>query len=337
MNGKKYIKEHLAFLPINLCIFGLLSLFLLFLEVPIMAILLIFFIWFAPISSFMIMQYMREKQYLNELLDTCEKLDQKYLLPEIIKEPEYLEGRIYHSVLQQANKSMLERVTEYQNFQREYQEYIETWVHEIKTPIACIGLLVKNHSGMASRKIQLELQKLDNDVERVLYYAKSNYVNEDYIIVKFSLYDMVTDAVRRNAAALREFDFSVDVSGVKGDVYSDPKWIGFIMNQILSNTVQYRSQGQHNITMYSQKARHCTILFISDNGIGIEKKDQEKLFEKGFTGENGRKYRKSTGIGLYLCKKLCDRLGIGIVIQSELARGTTVQLIFPENEHTAIM
>lgn len=329
MKIKEYLLDNITFLILNLCAFSLIAAIMYVLSVQVLTIFILFFIWFTPLISYMIIQFFREKQFLDELNTFSQNLDKTYLLSEVITPPSYIQGKVYYQALKRANRSMLERVNEYTTEQKEYREYVETWVHEIKTPIASARLIIDNHKDDVTRAINIELSRIDDYVEQALYYAKSNTANSDYQIRKCDLSQLVKDAITRNSQNLIRKHFSIDISEAKGTIYSDSKWVSFILNQLISNALKYCRTDQRKLKIFTSHNKNCTIISIHDNGIGIPLQDQKKVFEKGFTGENGRHFGKSTGIGLYLCKKLCNHLGIDISLESSVGEGTTINLIFP--------
>jgi signal transduction histidine kinase len=259
-------------------------------------------------------------------------LDRKYLLSEIMKEPEYMEGKFLYNLLRQANKDMHEHVKNYRDMEIEYREYIETWVHEIKTPIASARLIIDNNPNEITKNIHYEIKKIEEYIEQVLYYSRSNNVSKDYIIKEVSLITLVKNVIKRNSRDLISRCISIDIEDVKGIVYSDMKWLEFILNQIIGNSIKYIKESKGKVRIYTVRNEYNIVLTIEDNGIGIIDKDINKVFEKGFTGENGRKFGKSTGIGLYLCKKLCDQLGLGLTLTSKVGDGTKVSIVFPLGE-----
>ena len=332
MKLKDFLRDRLALLTVNGCAFFFLAAVMLVLNVCFLVIFVTFFIWFAPLVSALALQFCREKRYLDQLTALSQNLDQAYLLSEVVQQPDYLEGKLYHQALRRANKSMLERVSAYQAAQREYREYVETWVHKIKTPIASAQLIIDNHKDPVTRQIGAELRRIDGYVEQALYYAKSSAANQDYQIHRCGLSQLVRDAITRNAPDLIRQGFSVDVSQAEGTVYSDPKWVGFILNQLISNALKYCREDGRTLTISAEESEHQTVLSVRDSGIGIPLQDQGRVFEKGFTGENGRRFGKSTGMGLYLCKKLCGSLGIGLSLTSVPGEGTTFRLTFPAGD-----
>lgn len=258
-----------------------------------------------------------------------DNLDKKYLLSEVIKKPEFIEGKAVYHLLKQGNKSMHEHVKKYRDMQIEYREYIETWVHEIKTPIASTRLIIENNKTQVTKSIEHEVKKIEDYIEQVLYYSRSNNVSKDYIIKELSLATVVRNAIKKNSRDFINKKISVDIEAVDGIVYSDVKWLQFILHQIIGNSIKYAREKKGKVKVYTIKNENNIILTVEDNGIGISNKDINRVFEKGFTGENGRKLSKSTGIGLYLCKKLCEQLGLGLTLTSKIEEGTKVSIIFP--------
>lgn len=336
MKIKDYFKERLPFLVINLCMFVSIIVLMVMLKVGSGIIFLVFIIWFGPLVVYMIMECVKYKQYYDEIEELLENLDKKYLLPEVIERPEFLEGQFLYDIIQICNKDMHEHINFYKNLELEYREYIETWVHEIKTPIASTRLIIENNSNTITNNINQEIKKIEEFIEQVLYYSRSNNVSKDYIIKEISLKTTVMNAVKRNSRDFINKKIILCLEEIEGTVYSDAKWVEFILNQILGNSIKYSKNNNAKITIYSVKNENNIVLNIEDNGIGIIDKDINKIFEKGFTGENGRKYGKSTGIGLYLCKKLCNKLGLGIELTSKENEGTKVSIIFPRGKNTSL-
>ncbi len=224
---------------------------------------------------------------------------------------------------------MHENVKYYRDIQLDYREYIETWVHEIKTPIASTKLIIENNQNEVTNKIDSQMDRIEGFVEQVLYYSRSNNVNKDYIIKPINIDNVVRNVIKRNYRDFIHKRIKLDIQDIDEIVYSDGKWVEFIINQIIGNSIKYSNNKEQMIRIYSIKKTNSVILTIEDNGVGIVTKDVNRVFEKGFTGENGRRFSKSTGMGLYLCEKLCSKLGMKISIDSEVNKGTRVTLIFP--------
>ena len=238
---------------------------------------------------------------------------------------------MYYQLLKLAGKSMLERIGEVERERGEYRTYIEQWVHEVKTPITALKLLCENNRSPFSREVLAELENIDRCAEQALYYARSEHTEKDYSIREMSLADVVHGAIADNKYLLRQCDMAITVDDLEIVVYADDKWVRFILNQIISNAVKYRSPEQPVLHIFTERSGDQVLLSIADNGIGIPESDLPRIFEKGFTGQNGRTIHSSTGIGLYLCKRLCDKLGIGLAASSS-GSGTTITLAFHIND-----
>lgn len=329
MKLSKFLKDRGLFLSINLILALPIVLIMVAFKFKIELIAIIMFIWFVPLMSYILLEFNHKKKFYNELEDILVNIDKKYLLSEIMKKPTNHEEEKIKDILTETNRSMREQINYYKNIQKEYQEYIETWVHEIKTPIASTMLIIENNEELVPYSMKNEIKKIENYIDQVLYYSRSNDVSKDYIIKKMDLEYVVRNVVKKNASDFINKKIAIDMHNLSGFVYSDSKWIEFIINQIISNSIKYCTTENPKVSIYSTKNENNTILTIKDNGVGISPKDLNRVFEKGFTGENGRLYGKSTGIGLYLCKKLCDKLGIGLTLNSIHNKGTEINIIFP--------
>ena len=270
-------------------------------------------------------EYFMKKKYYTNLKNILNQLEEKYLVTEIIKNPEFVEGQILKDVLEQVNKSMHENVNKYKYLQEDYKEYIELWIHEIKTPLAASKMIIENNKNKATKSIEEEIDKVENYIEQALFYARSNTVEKDYYIKKCNLQEIVNESIKKNKVALIQEKIQINAHDLNNIVNTDSKWIVFILNQLMQNSIKYINK---NVSPYIE------IYSIQDNGIGIKKGEITRIFEKGFTGTNGRLYgKKSTGIGLYLCKKLCDKLGISIELNSQEGIGTEIKIIFPNSSY----
>lgn len=281
-----------------------------------------------------IIEYFKRKKFYDNLLNMLEELDEKYLITEIIKTPNFLEGKIFKNSLEQIDKSMLENVNKYKYMTEDYKEYIELWIHEIKIPISASKMVIENNKNAITKSIDEELDKVENYIEQALFYARSNTVEKDYYIRKVVLKEIVNESIKKNKSSLIQEKISIDIHDLEIEVNTDNKWIVFILNQIIQNSIKYRKKENSVIEIYANQGKENVILYIKDNGIGIKQGEIIRVFEKGFTGTNGRlSNKKSTGIGLYLCKKLCNKLGIGIELNSVQNEGPEVKLVFPKDSY----
>ena len=282
-----------------------------------------------------IIEYFTKRSFYKNLLDTLKELDEKYLITEIIKTPNFTEGQLLKEALQKIDKSMIENVNKYKYIQEDYKDYIELWIHEIKIPIAASKMVIENNKNDVTKSIDEELGKVEEYIEQALFYARSNTVEKDYYIRKVSLKTIVNESIKKNKKALIQEKIIINIHNVDFEVSTDNKWIVFILSQIMQNSRKYRKQNENlEIEIYAKQSIEKVCLYIKDNGIGIKKGEITRVFEKGFTGTNGRlSNKKSTGIGLYLCRKLCDKLGIAINLNSVQNEGTEIQLIFPKSSY----
>lgn len=329
MSIGEFIKDKMVVIICNILIFIVIAAIMAAIKVSLIIILSAFCIWFLPLVSYMSLEFIKYKNYYDEVDSILKNLDNKYLLPEIIREANFIEGEKLNSILKEISRDMHENVKYYKDMQEDYREYIETWVHEIKTPIASTKLIIENNRNEVTNKIDFQMNRIEGFVEQVLYYSRSNNVSKDYIIKQINLDLAVRNVIKRNYRDFIHKKIKLDIKDIDEIVHSDGKWVEFIINQIIVNSIKYSNSKEPMISIYSTKKANSVMLTIEDNGAGIIDKDINRVFEKGFTGENGRKFSKSTGMGLYLCEKLCSKLGLKIIIVSEVNKGTKVTLIFP--------
>ena len=329
MKIKDYFYSKAPYIIINLIVYLLILVLMSIASMPPIIMFIIFLIWFSPLIIYMIMDFIAKKRFYDDITGIIDKIDKKYLLPEVVKRPNYYEGKIIYDVLSECNRNMHEHVNFYKNLQSEYREYIETWVHEIKTPISSSRLIIENSDSKEKNVLIDEMRKIEEYINQALYYSRSTDVSNDYIVKEFEVKEAVKEVIRNNRRDFINKRISVDIESVSGKVITDLKWVKFIINQIIINAIKYSKENSGNIKIYTTEGKENIVLTIEDDGVGISKKDVSRVFDKGFTGDNGRKYGKSTGIGLYLCKKLCEKLGLGISLSSMEGKGTKVNIIFP--------
>lgn len=282
-------------------------------------------------------EYFKKKKFYDNLSNMLEELEEEYLITEIINTPDFLEGKILKNTIETIDKSMLENVNKYKYMTEDYKEYIELWIHEIKIPIATSKMVIENNKNAITKSIDEELDKVENYIEQALFYARSNTVEKDYYIRKVVLKEIVNESIKKNKSSLIQEKISIDIHDLDIEVNTDNKWIVFILNQIIQNSIKYRRKENSAIEIYANQGKENVILYIKDNGIGIKQGEITRVFEKGFTGTNGRlSNKKSTGIGLYLCKKLCNKLGIGIELNSVQNEETEVRLVFPQSSYVEL-
>lgn len=331
MNGKLYWKQKLPVMFLNFLCMTILAVFLRVTGNSFDSILLILFAWVVILTAYLVMSYYSRKREMEKLLKLAEQLEERYLLSEVMEKPEGAKDQVYYRLLKLAGKSMLEQVNEVRREQAEYKEYVEQWVHEIKTPITAMKLLCENNQSQVAKELLAQLEKVNCYTEQALFYARSEHTEKDYSVRELRLFDVVHQSIAENKYLLLQNGVGIDLQETDDTVYSDEKWLCFILNQLIINSVKYRTE-QPVLKFYTERQANQVIFCVQDNGIGIDAGDLPRIFDKGFTGQNGRKVRQnSTGIGLYLCKRLCDKLGIGICVDSK-GSGTILRLIFHIND-----
>lgn len=282
---------------------------------------------FVPLAS----EYIKKKSFYNMLLRIFDSLDKKNLIAEVISPPDFKEGMILYEIVRGSNKAMLEEISKYRRMQEEYREYIELWIHEVKTPISSSRLIVQNSRSEAMDSLSEELGKIEACVEQVLYYSRSNTVEKDYFIKEIRLQKLCYDTLKRNAGLFIRNRIRAITEDLDVTVYSDEKWLQFILNQVLTNSIKYSDKPDAFVKITARELENSVLLSVRDNGAGISKSELPRIFDKGFTGSNGRKNERSTGIGLYICKKLCDKLGLDIKASSEIGEGTVINITLPKS------
>ena len=199
-------------------------------------------------------------------------------------------------------------------------------------------MIIENNKTDVTKSIDEEIDKIEDYTEQALFYARSNAVEKDYIIKKTNLEKIVNSVIMKNKNEFIQGKIQLNIHDTNLEVGTDSKWVIFILNQIIHNSIKYKKDNENlQIEIFAKKQKDNSILYIKDNGIGIRKGEITRVFEKGFTGSNGRILnKKSTGIGLYLCKKLCDKLGLAIELDSEENVGTEIKLVFPQSSFNAM-
>lgn len=335
-----FLKDKFMLLIIHIICMGALSAFLRLTGYGGTGVTFILIFWTVTLVLWLAVTYQERKKYFSETDKILEEIDQRYLLGELLPCSYRLEDRLYRNMLCRSNKSVIEKIRKMEDAQKDYREYIESWVHEIKAPITGIALLSENgrktDKGAAGideilREISLENQKIENYVDMVLYYARMENVYKDFLIQKTDLQKIAVEVLAKNRLLLIQHQVRAEVC-CEDIVYTDGKWISFILNQMIENSVKYRGKSPVFL-IYTERKKDGVILTVEDNGVGILPEELPRIFEKGFTGSNGRSHKRATGIGLYLCKRLCGRLGIGLSAQSEPGRGTKMMLDFPVSNY----
>lgn len=238
-------------------------------------------------------------------------------LPEIITQSD----EDYQNIITLLESEAKRKSTDYDMKRSDMIDYYTAWVHQIKTPIASARLTLQNETGETARILSEELFRIEQYVEMVLVFLRLDSDYTDYVIKESALDDIVKASVKRFSSQFIRKRISLDYQSLNVFVLTDEKWLSFVIEQVLSNALKYTNSG--TISIYTENGR---VLCIRDTGIGIAPEDLPRIFEKGFTGYNGRADKKATGIGLYLCKRVCQNLGHTIKAESSPEAGTVIKI-----------
>ena len=329
MSFKEYLKYNIANILLNIISLIFLEVFLLSIGNELKPLVIIAIIWICVLFSYLIMAYIKRKNHFKFVEKCICNIDKKYLISEVLDVPPFIEAKPYYFLLKKSSKAMREEINKEKLRLQDYKEYIEQWIHEVKTPISLIKLIEENNRTAKSSEILIQLEEIDRYVEQSLFYARSEDVDKEYLIKEISLQSCVNSVITRNKQGFILNNIYLEINDIDKLVFSDSKWLEFILNQIIVNAIKYRQNECPKVKIYAIDIKNGTRLIIEDNGIGIPSNEIDRVFEKGFTGNIGRINSRSTGIGLYLCKKLCDKLGLLIDIESKINSYTKVIITFP--------
>ena len=326
----EHLEEKIFFIIVSLIFTLLLSIYLLLIGIDVriinlLAILIIFFIFIS-----LLINYLLIKKRYKKIVNLVDNLDEKYLIKEVIDKPKNLENRAYYYALDKACKALNENLSEVENSKEEYLLFLNSFIHDIKTPISALSLYADNNND---KKVKEEVLKISRLVDKMLFYARSDVVEKDYFIKEVTLADLVHPVLLEYKNYLLNYSFKVEVKNLDNlSVYTDIKWLNFIIEQIISNSLKYQNKKNRLVRIKGTSDKNNIKLEIYDNGVGIKESDLPKVFDKGFTGSNRNK-KNASGIGLYLTKRLCDKLGIDIKIESEYLKYTRVIITFPKGNY----
>ena len=332
MKLSTYLKDKLYAFIIFITYIIVLILFLIALKLS--SSIIIFITVFTTIIFFIILfyDYFRKRKFYLELLEKLDNLDQKYLLIEMLLEPNFLEGKILYQALDEVNKNEHDLISELKQKEQDFKEYIELWIHEVKLPLASLTLMNRKDKNTLR-----ELKRIEDDVEQILYYVRCENANNDYLIKEWNLENIVKNVALRNKDDLLALSIDLKVNNCNLKVLTDSKWLEFIINQIVSNSIKYKKDKDSFIEITGKDLENSVTITIYDNGKGISKSDLPRVFKKTFTGANGRNASsKSTGMGLYLCRELCNKLGHKIEIDSKVDKYTKVIITIYKKDFYAI-
>ncbi|MBU5227233.1 sensor histidine kinase [Clostridium senegalense] len=315
-----YIKDHIKiifiysiFIMIFIAVFSLYSL-------ELEAIVYSFLLSCTVAVIFIVCDFIKYYRKHNQLYDLKKQITislEKMPLARNLIEKNYqnILVELYNNKIEMNSKADMKRT--------EMMDYYTLWAHQIKTPISAMRLLLQMEQSEENKELLAELFKIEQYVEMVLCYLRIENSSSDLVLKNCDLSQIIKQAVRKYANTFIRKNISLEFNEVNCTVLTDEKWLVFVIEQILSNALKYTNEGKISIYMCKSKEK---VLVIEDTGIGIAKEDLPRIFENGYTGYNGRMDKKATGIGLYLCKKILNKLSHKIIITSEIGVGTTVKI-----------
>lgn len=325
---KAFLRDKLSLILLAIVTLGLMLLFLSALKADGVILVVVTVLFLGFVIAGLLIDYWHRRGFYRALILNIAQLDQAYLVLETLEQPNFYDGNILYETLYLAHKSMNENIKVYQHESRAFREYVELWIHEVKTPLTALTLMSHNPRVMA------ELHRLDNLVDQILYFSRAENAEHDYLISKTKLSDVVHQVALRNQSLLLGRSVNLIVRNLDYQVFTDAKWLEFILGQIINNSVKYDSS-QIEISAVDRGPE--VILAVHDDGVGIDPRDLPRVFEKSFTGHNGHAARanaeSSTGMGLYIAKTLCDKMGHQIRVASAPGEGTTVEIIFSSHDY----
>lgn len=333
MKFTSYIKDKIYVILLFLGTYSISLLFLFAFKIEKSLIIVLSLLNFLFIILSLTIDFFRKQKFYTHLLENINNLDKAYLVLETIEKPNFYEGKLITQALYEINKSMAETVKILETQTNDFKEYIEMWIHEVKIPIASLILMTHNHKEKFNKKMLEQMHRIDTYVEQVLYYVRSENAEHDYLIKEIELKNVINNVALKNKDELLENNIEFQVKNVNFLVNTDAKWLEFILNQIINNSIKYKKENASSyIKIEGREDKDKIYLSILDNGIGILESDIKRVFEKTYTGTNGRIKTKSTGMGLYIAKNLCMKLGHTIEIKAKEQEFTKVIIKFSKNE-----
>lgn len=316
----RYLKEKLKFVIMEILFFivfvFIFSLYNILVEPVVYATLLCVVLALLFFMVDFINYYKRHKALVN----MKKKID---LSIEEMPKPNTILSKDYNNLIEILNDKRIEIESGGDRVKRDLYEYCTLWAHQIKTPIAAMRLFLQCNESDENKELSMEVFKIEQYVEMILQYIRMGNMGNDLILKQYDLDTIIKEAIHKYAKVFIRKKISLSYNAVNQSILTDEKWLTFVIEQIISNSLKYTKEGTISIYMEEGKDK---VLVIEDTGIGIEEEDLPRICEKGFTGYNGRADKKSTGIGLYLCREILKKLSHEIHVESKVGQGTKVYI-----------
>mgnify|MGYP000755975158 FL=1 len=321
-----FLEEKITEILFQLFFLALVAFLLIFYGVDMLFVVLLVILFISIQGLFQWCLYRKKRNASQHIIDLVDGLEETYYIADVLPKPKEFQNEAYYYALKKACKSMNDEIGKITEEKQDYQEYVESFVHEIKIPIGALSLTFDNTKNYTLKK---ETDKIFQLVEQMLYYARSENTEKDYFVKQLQLDEVIHNVILKFRHSLMERKAIINIHDIENVIYTDEKWLTFILSQIVQNAIKYFDKQENKLTIYSQDNGTNILLVIEDNGCGIKASDLSRVFEKGFTGSNRNK-ANATGMGLYLSKKLCDRLGLKLDIASTEKEYTRLTITFPK-------
>lgn len=282
-------------------------------EIISYSLILILFLGINILTYAIVKTYSKHKQLQNIV-------NQEIFQTELLPHTSYLIENDYQAIIHKLHHDDMKNQSLSALKYNDLQDITTLWAHQIKTPISAMRLLLQVNENSQNEEIKEELFEIEKYVEMLLGYYRLNSQTNDFVIKEIDCEPIIRSVIRQYAKFFVRKRIQIEINNINVKVLSDEKWLSFVIEQIISNALKYTNEGKIKISFNNQT------LIIEDTGIGIQKEDIPRVFEKGYTGYNGRSDKKSTGLGLYLCKMILVKLGHSINIESILYKGTVVSI-----------
>lgn len=295
------------------------------------------FIGFFILMVFLIYSYFRKKMNYDIICRLLTKRQEDFTAS--LPEPSTYEQKLYFELLHALNEEYYKRVDKLNNEKKDFINFINYWVHEIKTPVTGSRLIFENSLHKSKEEIldamEASIDSIENYVQQALYYSRLDSFSQDYLISEVDMEELIKSIVKKYARMFIAKKIRIEINCGAFIVNSDKKWLAFIFEQILLNALKYTGRNG-TIKIEGKNDEKERAVVIEDNGTGIKPEDIGRVFDKGFTGQNGRDSLKATGLGLYLSKRLANKLGHDISVTSVYSEFTRVCIRFPLNKSTML-
>lgn len=332
MSFKDFLKDKLGFLVYNFAFLLFTIAVIIFSPIDTLLVDTIVYILIVNIAFsliYILTGYIKKNRFLEKIKNNTFKVSTNDI--ELIKYTN--EEKIYLDIIKDYQNQCDDIIDINTKKFEENKEIMSMWVHDIKIPIAIIKLVLEQNENLIEEKtsddIDKEIFRIENSVERILYLSRLEDFHKDFLIQEVNIEKIIRDIIKKYSKYFISKKIILNLNNLNYTVLSDEKWLYFIFEQLLNNSLKYASI-EDNISIYCKTYKNYLQLRVEDTGCGIKKEDLNRIFNKGFTGNNGRNNAKSTGLGLYLVKELCDKLGHKIDVDSEYNQYTKITITFKD-------